>query len=186
LIRINLELLSTWPTPKKIKILIIFSVILLIIIYPLLMYFFFISNYPVSVLESQLSFSGIEIKSHYASMNQEGINLYIIANILDYGFMLSYGLLIFTLALVLARKFKKASIWMKFGFIIAIFGIIAASCDGIENIFIFLMASDPSGFPNSWAVVHSIFALIKYILLIIAISWILIAVAAYFFKFYFS
>ena len=182
----NLEILYNWPTPKKIKILIIFSIILLVIIYPLLMYFFFISKYPISFLESQLSFSGIKIKSHYAVMSDKGIILYIIANILDYGFMLSYGLLIFTLALLLARKFKKSSIWMKSGFIMAIFGIIAASCDGIENIFILLMATDPSGFPNSWAIIHSVFALTKYIFMITAISWIMIAAAAYFLKFFFS
>jgi hypothetical protein len=170
-----LELLSNWPTPKKTKILMIISIILLVIIYPLLMYFFSISEYPVSFLESQLSFSGTKIKSHYATMSDNGINLYIIANILDYGFMLSYGLLIFTLALLLARKFEKSSIWMISGFIMALFGIVAACCDGIENLFILLMANDPIGFPNFWAIIHSIFALIKYILMIIAISWIIIA-----------
>lgn len=45
------------------------------------------------------------------------INLYIITNILDYGFMLGYGLLIFTFVLQFVRKFDQPSIWMKLGLI---------------------------------------------------------------------
>ncbi|MFX0031792.1 MAG: hypothetical protein ACFE8E_03205 [Candidatus Hodarchaeota archaeon] len=164
-----------WPSPKITKILLIFSIILLLVVYPILMYLFAISNYPVSFFESQLSFSGGIIKSHYATMTFIEINLYIVANILDYGFMLSYGLLIFSLALILSRKFEPNTLWRKIGFTIAVFGILAAFCDGIENIFILLMANDPIGFPDMWAVSHSFFALIKYILMLIAISWLIIA-----------
>lgn len=170
-----LEKLSDWPSPKLTKYILIFSLILLIVVYPILMYFFTLSNYPVSFLESQLSFSGPVIKSHYSMLSFSDINLYVIANILDYGFMISYGLLIFTLAIYLARKSGDTSTWRKIGFIMAIFGITAACCDGIENIFILLMANDPISFPDTWAITHSGFALIKYILMLIAIGWIILA-----------
>ncbi|GAH51502.1 unnamed protein product, partial [marine sediment metagenome] len=60
--------------------------------------------YPVNYIESQLSFSGEIIKSHFNTMNTVDINNYRIAEILDYGFMVSYGILIFSLALIIARK----------------------------------------------------------------------------------
>ncbi len=65
-----------------------------------------------------------------------------------------------------------------FGLLITIFGPIAACCDAVENVFIFLMLSDPQGFPNIWAISHSCFALVKFILLGILITWIIIALIA--------
>jgi len=134
--------------------------------------FFFISGYPVSFLESQLSFSGQILKAHYQVTN---IDLYRFAQLLDYGYMTSYGTLIFTLALIICRKFNIESLWTKMGCILAFLGVLAAFCDACENAFIIAMLSDPFGFPDIWAIIHSIFALIKWILLPICITWIVIA-----------
>ena len=51
----------------------------------------------------------------------------------------------------------------KIGYSVSIFGITAAFCDGIENIFLLMMASNPVNFPNWWAIGHSCFALAKFI-----------------------
>ncbi len=167
-----LEKLSDWPSPKKTKFLLIFSIVLFIVIFPIMGYFFLISNYPVDFITSQLSCSGDILKSHYQTTN---IELYRIGQILDYGYMVSYGTLIFSLALIIARKFNEPSIWRKSGYIIAILGIIAACCDGIENAFILAMLTDPSGFPDIWALTHSCFALVKWTILFLSISWAIIA-----------
>lgn len=174
-----LEKLSDWPSPKITKLLVIFGLILLIIIYPIMNYFYIISKYPVDVMTSQLSFSGEILKSQYKETN---IEFYRIAQSLDYGFMVSYGTLIFTLALIIARKFDKVSIWRKSGYIVAILGIIAACFDGIENIFILAMLTDPSSFPNIWAILHSCFALAKWIMIFSSIAWAIIAVITRKFK----
>ncbi|MCK4239639.1 MAG: hypothetical protein KAX33_10980 [Candidatus Lokiarchaeota archaeon] len=166
-----LEKLSDWPSTKKNRVLLIFSIILLFIVYPIMTYFSIISNYPVNYLESQLSFSGEIIKSHFNTMNTVDINNYRIAEILDYGFMVSYGILIFSLALIIARKFDESTRWRKSGFLIAILGIIAASLDAIENGFILAMLTDPLGFPDIWAVSHSLVSLMKWILLFFTIGW---------------
>jgi len=81
-----LEFLVHKPSPKNTKYLLIFSIILLFLVYPFLTWLFLIS-YPVSFIESQLSFSGTAIKSFNSLAN---IELYRLANILDYGFMVSY------------------------------------------------------------------------------------------------
>ncbi len=170
-----LDKLSDWPSPKTTRLLLIFSFLLYIIISPILTYFFTISNYPVSFVESQLSFSGATIKSHFSTMSAEDINIYRIAQLIDYVFMVSYGTLIFSLALTIARKFEENSGWRKTGYLASVFGIVAACCDAIENAFILLMLTDPLGFPDIWAIAHSCFALVKFILM--GLSWGFIAVA---------
>ena len=158
-----LEKLTDWPSPKRIKQLLIFSLILLLVIYPFMTYFFTIS-YPVSFIESQLSFSGQIIKQHNASAN---IELYRFANILDYFFMISYGGIFFSLGLIIARKFNEGTIWRKISLVLVPLALIAPLCDAIENIFILLMLTNPLGFPDIWAITHSFFALIKFIIMFI-------------------
>ena len=172
----GLKKLSDWPSPKKTKILLIISIILNIIIYPILNYYFIVSNYPVSVFESQLSFSGAVIKSHLRTMSSAEIDLYRTTQQIDYLFMLAYGSLYFSLALYISRKFDENSRWRNTGYLSAIFGVIAACCDATENVFILLILSDPQGFPDAWAIANSCFALVKFILMGIIIIWIFLAV----------
>ena len=174
--KMSLDKLADWPSPKKTKIMIYFSIALYIIIYPILGYYFSASNYPVSFIESQLSFSGEVIKSHHRIMSAEELNLYRIAQLIDYIYMIAYGTLYFSLSLYIARKFNETSSMRKSGYYIALFGLISAICDGIENIFILLMLTDPLGFPNIWAIIHSCFALVKFILIGIVYIWIISAV----------
>ena len=171
--------LIEWPEHKIIKRLLIFGVILFAIVFPIMNVFFILSGYPVSFLESQLSFNGQILKTHYLVTN---IDLYRIAQTLDYGYMLSYGLIIFSIALIVGRKFDKESLWTKMGCIIAFLGLLAALCDTGENAFILAMLSNPLGFPDVWAIIHSIFALIKWILLLVCILWIIIALVILYIK----
>ncbi|MFX0024074.1 MAG: hypothetical protein ACFE9S_17230 [Candidatus Hermodarchaeota archaeon] len=167
----SLEKLSDWPSTKALKNFLIICIIILLIIYPIMTYLFTIS-YPVSFIESQLSFSGQLIKQFNTSAN---IELYRIANILDYFFMLSYGGIFFCIGLIIARKFNHRTIWRRISFILIPLTIIAPLCDAIENIFILLMLTDPLGFPDIWAITHSCFALIKYIVMFIGFGWLGIA-----------
>ena len=170
-----LEKLSDKPSPEKTKLLLIGSIILYLIVYPILNYYYIISNYPVSVFESQLSFSGAAIKSHLRTMSSAEIDLYRIAQIIDYPYMLAYGTLYFSLSLYISRKFDEDSGWRKTGYISAIFGVISACCDATENVFILLMLTDPQGFPDAWAITHSYFALVKFTLMGLIIIWIILA-----------
>ncbi|MFX1395271.1 MAG: hypothetical protein ACFFAH_17150, partial [Promethearchaeota archaeon] len=135
-------------------------------------YFFLLSGFPVSFTESQLSFSGSKMKEYYKVTN---INYYRIVETLDYIYMIGYGSFTFSLALIISRKFELGSFWNNTGRIIAIIGVIAACCDAIENVFILLMLTDPTGFPDIWAIIHSCFALIKWLLLFICIGWAIVA-----------
>ena len=148
------------------------GIILVIIILPIMSYFFTISKFPVSFVESQLSFSGEVLKQHYAVMlAANGLAAYRTAQILDYVYMLSYGLVYFCLALIIARRFDTTSQWRQSGYYIAVGGILAACLDAIENAFILATLINPLGFPNWWAIAHSCFALVKFILLYSAMGW---------------
>ena len=164
MIIILLDKLSDQPTPKNTKLLLILGIVLLVIFSALMQYFEGFANYPVSFIESQLSFSGAKIKNWFRMMSSEELEYYTLVQALDYGFMAGFGLIIFDLTLIIARKFDEESGWRKSGYIVAVLGILAACFDGIENAFIFLMLSDPSGFPDIWAIAHSCFALVKLII----------------------
>jgi len=167
-----LQKLNDKPSPKKAKFLIILGFFMCFIAIPIMQYFSGVSGYPANILASQLSFNGELLKSYYSLTN---IFLYRISTSLDYIFMAGYGIILFSSSVLIARKYTYSSRVQKIGFLVALFGIIAAICDGIENIFILLMLTDPSTFPNVWAITHSVFALIKWILLFIVITWIITA-----------
>ena len=171
--------LSDKPSPKNTKRMLILSIVIQLIVYPFMIYFFLISRYPVGFMESQLSFSGAVLKEHYKVTN---IEPYKIGQILDYIYMVGYGMLSFTLALIICRKYNEDSAWRKSGYLIAVMGVIAACCDATENAFILMMLSDPTGFPDIWAIIHSCFALVKFILLFTCIVWAIVAAFTLLFK----
>jgi len=90
--------------------------------------------------------------------------------------MVSYGGIFFSLGLIIARKLEAGTIWRNIGFIMVFLALIAPTCDAIENVFILLMLSNPLSFPDIWAITHSIFALIKYIIMFIGFGWIFVAI----------
>ena len=169
-----LDFLSERPTEKITKYLLFFSFPLVIITASAVMYLLKLSNFPGTLNETQLGFNGEYIKSCFSRMSDEDMSIFIIANILDYAFMIAYGIFFFSLALILTRKLKEGSIWKKIGYSISIFGITAACCDGIENIFLLMMASNPINFPNWWAIAHSSFALAKFIQMYAAMGGIIL------------
>ncbi len=171
----KLEKLANWPSERNIKILIYFSIILYAVHFPILAYYWTLSTFPQNFYIHQLSFSGSYYKSLLRSMTAEQINYYRIAIILDDVYAVSYGIFYFSMILYLGRKFEEVSKWRKSGYFIAILGIIAAICDNTENGFILLMLTDPQGFPDIWAIIHSCFALIKLICIWTCIIWIIVA-----------
>ena len=167
-----LQKLIKKPSSKRAKFLIIIGFLICFIVIPIMQYFSGMSGYPANLLASQLSFSGELLKSYYSMTD---ISLYRVSVSLDYIFMLGYAIILFSSSVLIARTYNYSLRVQNIGFLIAIFGIFAAVCDGIENIFILLTLTDPLTFPNTWAITHSVFALIKWILLFIAITWIIIA-----------
>ena len=171
----KLEQLSEWPSDKNIKRLLYFCIILYFIHFPFLVYFSIISNYPVDPAGSQITFSGAIIKSHLKGMSTEEINYYRIYQLLDCIYAFFFGLLFFSLSLYLARKFDEVSTWKKSGYLMSIFGIIDGCCDITVNSIILMMLTDPQGFPDEWAIIHSYLTVITITLMLIIYVWIIVA-----------
>jgi len=179
----KLAMFDTYPSNQRLKTLLIISIILFIITCISVNYALEISGYPVSFMESQLSFSGEEIKSHYSVMTDTQIQQYLYGQLVDYTFIISFTLLIFSTGIYLGRLFSEASNLRKSAYIIALVGIIAGCCDAIENGFILLMIKDHATFPNIYAIIHSCFALVKYTLLGLSIITIVTLLLVYIIKY---
>ena len=165
----NLSVFDTFPSNQNLKRIVIVCFGFFIIANISVNYAFVASGYPVSFTESQLSFSGEEIKSHYAVMTDEQITLYLYAQIVDYVFIISYILLIFYLGIYLGRKLSQHKTLKNISYLIAIGGVIAGCCDMVENAFILLMIKEHATFPNIYATLHSYLALVKFTLMIVAL-----------------
>lgn len=167
------EKLNSWPSPLGTRKLLIVSIIMACASYLVMGYFFLLSGDQTNMLASQLSFSGPFLVHQYSQITN--LDAYRITQTLDYLFMVSYSLLVFALAVTIARKFDENSSMRKIGFSIAILGFVAAGLDAAENLFILLTLTAPLTFPAWWAVAHSSFALPKWIILVTTIGWALAA-----------
>ncbi|MHC1592044.1 MAG: hypothetical protein ACXQS8_08150 [Candidatus Helarchaeales archaeon] len=171
------ELLEEKPSPRLTKILLLIGIVLMVITYSVLNFFITISGFDSnSLVYSELCFSGPILKSMYVVLVVQGtVDLYRIGQLWDYGFMVAYGLIIFSLALIIGRAFEEDSFWRKSGCVISLFGIVAPLLDVFENIFILLTLTNPLGFPDWLAVAQSAVSLPKWILIFVALIWALIA-----------
>jgi hypothetical protein len=171
--------LEDQPSDAQLKKIQMISLILSVAIYALMAYVFFLSGSPVeNMMAGQLSFDGYYLKWQIYLFTED-LGLYRIAQVMDYGFMLGYGLLIFTSALRVSRGINKDSLPHKIGMYMAVSGIIAAIFDACENLFILLTLMEPFGFPDVLGVIHSCFALVKWILIYTSIITTLVL---YFYK----
>ena len=168
-----LEELKVRPSDPQLRKFFLIGIILLIITYPLMGYFIFMAQVPQDpYIQGQLSFSGMYLKDFYFQIGN--LDAYRTAQILDYLFMVSYGLFFFALTLRLARKFDSSQTINKIGRIMAVCAIAAALFDVCENLFILLTLANPFNFADWMAVTHSVFALIKWLLLSSVLIWDLI------------
>ena len=169
----NLKKFDDWPSPKATKRLIYLGFVVLWINFPIIIYLAVISHYPATFIESQLSFSGAVIKSHFKEMTAEQIRLYVLYQLSDDVFDFCVITIFLGLSLFLARKFDEDSGWRKTGYKMSIIGIIGVISDLIENSLIIMMTTDPQGFPDIWAVAHSCLAVIKFTTWGIQAVWII-------------
>jgi len=121
----------------------------------------------ISIFQSQLSFDPTFLHNYYAMMVHTGeINNYIPIQWLDYGFMLSYGLIGYGLVhgLITQTRYFLATKWKHLGMKFKHIAIFTPLLDAIENIWLLSMLYDPITFPDYWAIFYSLFALMKWIL----------------------
>jgi len=107
-------------------------------------------------------------------MNEDDVSLFILGNLVDYVFIVSYGGLLFGSAMILSRQLKSGSAGKKLGYIVSVLGVIAACSDGLENVFLLSMVLNPLNFPTWLGVPHSLFAYLKSSLMYISVRWVML------------
>jgi len=169
--------LTDTPSDRRLRTLLVASIGLLVVSVPAVIYLLQLSNYPGELEATQLGFDGEYIRSCFSDMSGADMSFFIMGNLADYLFMASYGALLFSSSLILSRRLRQGSLGRKAGYAASILGLLAACCDGLENVFLLSMASNPLDFPGWLAIPHSLFANVKFVLMYVAAAWILIALA---------
>lgn len=164
------------PSKKALRRSLVASIALNVAFNVPMMILFYLSGDTVPLLASQLSFSADVLRAQYAGLTN--IDYYTVAQILDYGFMVAYGMLSFSLALLIGHKAPAGGMLQRSAPVVSLFGPVAAGLDAVENGFILATLSDPAGFPGWWAVAHSAFAAVKWGFLCAALGWAAVAVIA--------
>ena len=132
------------------------------------------SHYPGSIEDTQLGFQAEIIKNYFQQMSSHELNLYLIAIILDYGFIIGYAGILSLVSLIFIRNFGSKPFWNKFGQTLLWIGIGSAVCDVFENLFLIIMITNPQDFMAWLAIAHSSCALLKFILMSISGVWMVI------------
>jgi len=162
---------------RRLWILFVTSIGLLAVSAPTVIYMLKLSNYPGDLKLTQLGFNGEYIRLCFSNMSGADVSFFIMGNLVDYLFRVSYGTLLFSSSLILSRRLRQGSLGRKVGYTASILGLLAACCDGLENVFLLSMASNPIDFPSWLAIPHSLFATVKFDLMYVASAWILIALS---------
>ncbi|MHA1340631.1 MAG: hypothetical protein ACTSRZ_07705 [Promethearchaeota archaeon] len=155
------------PSEKKLSKIIKIDLIAIIVVYVIMSLLFYFSNTPMdNIFLGEVCFNGEFIKLHVFTSNDVfkpfNPTLYTIGQAIDYLFMVCYAAGLFALTLKNTRRLEKSGKLEKFGFLSAELVIVAAFMDAFENLFIFLMLTNITGFPNWYAIAQSVFAVIKW------------------------
>ena len=175
MIKLKIKNLSEKPSNKKLKFVLISGIVLLFISAPTVIYLLESSGFQGELEKTQLGFDAEYIRNCFYTMTEQGLAYFVLGNLADYIFMVSYGSMIFSGALLITRRLEKNSFNRKIGIVISLLGLSAAFSDGIENLFLLSMTLNPKGFPSWLAIPHSLFAHIKFKLIYLTVGWIFLA-----------
>ena len=171
----KLNWLTENPSERTLKRSLIAGFLLLVVSAPAIIWLLESSNYPGGLDETQLGFDGEYIRACFSTMSEEELTTFILGNLADYVFMVSYGVVLSCASLLLSRKLNDSRL-KKIGLTISLLGVLAALSDAAENVFIISMAVNPQYFPGWLAIPHSLFAHLKFNCMYITSGWILLAV----------
>jgi hypothetical protein len=134
---------------------------------------------PYGVMELEFAWTVEKINTIFTTWEQADSSLIsqeLFVTLIDYGFLLAYSTFFACITLLISRKLLSGRIQLV-GFYMTIFSFIAAVFDAIENINLILMLSSPSSFPSFSPLLASVFALLKFSLLILVICFWIISAA---------
>ncbi len=178
---ISIKKLENTPSNKILAILTGISAILTIIIFilmrPVEAALKDASPYGVMELEFAWTVDKMNlILTTWEQANSSLISQEMFVILIDYGFLLTYSTFLACLTLLISRKLLSDQAQLV-GFYVTLIPFIAAFFDALENLNLIIMLSSPSNFPSFSPFLASLFALLKFSLLILTICfWVLGAI----------
>jgi hypothetical protein len=167
----KIDWLNERPAERTLRRTLLLGILLLVIAAPATIWVLELSNFPGTLDETQLGFDGEYIRACFSTMTERDLSYFVLANLVDYLFMVSYAAVLTSASLLLTRRLRHPRL-RGMGLAVSLAGALAALSDAAENVFIISMASDPLSFPGWLAIPHSLFAHLKFNLMYVAAGWI--------------
>ncbi|MFX0209064.1 MAG: hypothetical protein ACFFDT_23980 [Candidatus Hodarchaeota archaeon] len=132
------------------------------------------SNY--GVMELEFAWTLEQVENILGSWTNDLIAQELAVTYLDYGFLLAYSTFLAGITLLITRKTLAGQIQLV-GLYMTLVPFVAAIFDAIENLNLILMLSSPTNFPVFSPFLASLFASLKFGLLILVVGfWIISAI----------
>lgn len=132
------------------------------------------SNY--GVMELEFAWTVEQIEHIFSSWTSDLIAQELAVTYLDYGFLLAYSTFLAGITLLITRKILAGQIRLV-GLYMTLVPFMAAVFDAIENFNLILMLSSPTNFPVFSPFLVSLFASIKFgLLILVVIFWLICAI----------
>ena len=129
---------------------------------------------PYGVMELEFAWTVEQINQIFGAWTDDLLVQELNVTLLDYGFLVAYSIFLACITLLLSRKLLSGRIQLV-GLYMALIPFVAALFDAIENLNLILMLSSPTNFPSFSPLLASIFASLKFGLIIIVIVFWLVS-----------
>jgi len=137
------------------------------------------SKFPVPYHVAQLSFDAQRIKGWYGDLIDQGtLGLYVQTQLIDFAFIATVLVLHVSVLWWVSRLFVAGSRGRRWMVGAGVLSAIAPLADAAENLVSFVMLADPVGFPDSWALVYSSLAAVKFAFFTLAYAVLPVGVVA--------
>lgn len=141
-----------------------------------------VSSYGVMELEFAWTVEQINlIFGTWTDANPDLITQELNVTLMDYGFLVAYSTFFSGVTLIVTRKLLTDKMEIS-GFYMTLVPFIAAIFDAIENFNLILMLSSPSNYPPFSPFMTSIFAFLKFSLLILTIVFLVVTAVFWIYK----
>jgi hypothetical protein len=137
------------------------------------------SNY--GVMELEFAWTIEQIENIFHSWTSDLIDQELAVTYLDYLFLLAYSIFLAGFTLLITRKILTGQIQLA-GLYMTLVPFVAAIFDAIENLNLILMLASPANFPAFSPFLASLFASLKFGLLILVVVFWIISVIWFFYQ----
>lgn len=130
------------------------------------------SQFPVPFYIGQTTFNAEELKGYYSVLISKGtLENYFWVQMADYLFMITVFISFFALMTAVYRSLPNVK-WLKdLAWVMVLVAPTAALFDAAENLVSFIFIANPQGFADWLVYPYSSFAVIKFIIFILAYIW---------------